>query len=394
MPTPAVNLSLSSLRTVTTKDGIKPPVSRVVALPVLRNVRPASSSNKRRADRTRAPGNWSHDWYLGYYTPGVARFVAIGSSYTSSSEGYCLSPRSAYIPASPVIGSESMQRAMQKALSGVTASQMQLNAALAQANSTGRMIGKASSHLAHGLDSAMRDPRKALPRLSSWKKIPDAFLEYLYGWRPLSEDVDNAFRELNRLRHEGMGYAMTVKGSDRVDQGFLDSQVLRPALNAGYGGGSKSIMVQRSILSRCGFTFSLPDWFMERTPTPVSPFSTGYELTRWSFVVDWFVPLGNWVGAMESAQYAPFFKEGWTSQIIRDKLRSLALESLPPSPGRTICTSCSASYKGNAGSMRRTKVTQYPWGASLPPTAMKPLPGIQQAAQGLALLSQTLQRWR
>ena len=149
--------------------------------------------------------------------------------------------------------------------------------------------------------------------------------------------------------------------------------------------------LQRTVFTRVGYTFFLPDWFIQQTPT-IAPFSTAYELTRYSFVLDWFLPIGQWLSAMESAQFSPFFREGFETVMIQDEWRPLSFD-MAKRPFEYHITSGWSDAWVKSGCLRRSAVWSYPWSVLTPPS-FKKLPGLQQAAQGLALLTQAFKRWQ
>lgn len=392
MPTPAVNLTRTVNATTTGSQPGKPDNTYLTAITVSRRVRPASVNHPRRADNTRPPGPWSGSWSTATPVTGLTTWqYARQTGNTASVRGMVVGDLPYAIPI-PSAFTKYTNAARQKALAQATEKDMQLNAALAQANSTGRMVGNAASTFAHGLNSLMQGPKgllKRFGRMANWKKTPDSYLEYLYGWRPLGDDVSNAFDKLNDLMSRKFGYSMIVHGavSDREELTYIGS-----AKTHGGGNWSNSVIWggNRKIVARAGYRFDLPQWFVEQTPT-IAPYSTAWELTPYSFVADWVVPIGNWIGSMEAAQFAPHFKEGWEVIYVQDEW-SIRQFNTTASPSTWWITSGSSKTSITNGCMSRTALTSYPWG-SLPPPTLTKLPGIQQGAQGLALLTQAFKRW-
>lgn len=269
---------------------------------------------------------------------------------------------------------------------------MQFNAAMAQAGDTAKLVGKASSAFAHGLDKIMGGKKGLFGNLgpmSHWKELPDAYLAYLYGVAPLADDVANAFETLNEFKNREFGYGFTCRAGRKDQEERTEDRYVQT-----WGNGqvrSVTWHLQRTIFTRVGYTFFLPDWFIQQTPT-IAPFSTAYELTRYSFVLDWFLPIGQWLSAMESAQFSPFFREGFESVMIQDEWRPLSFDTTKH-PFEYHITSGWSDAWVKSGCVRRSAIWSYPWSVLTPPS-FKKLPGLQQAAQGLALLTQAFKRWR
>lgn len=388
MPTPAVNLALNVPAPLHTTwwDGSEH--TYINAVTAVRQARPPSVSNPRRADNTRAPRSYWSRWQRAKSSEGEIISLDAWGAKTVVRGAVCIDLPYEFPSAEDADGLLSNCR--HKALSKGTEKSMQLNAALAQARDTARMVGSASSTLARGIDSLMAGPKglaRRFGRMANWRKAPDSYLEYLYGWSPLADDVANAFDQLNEYKNREFGYAFTL----RAAQNGVDARSeLRYAQTSGNGGVPiVNWDLHREIGVRVGYTFVLPAWFVQQTPT-IAPFSTYHELTRWSFVLDWFLPIGNWIGAMESAQFAPHFKEGFEVYRIQDTWTVNSF--LATDPWGTKHQG-SSNAEVVSGTMARSAIWNFPWSVLEPPT-FRPLPGIQQAAQGLALLTQVFKRWQ
>jgi hypothetical protein len=105
-----------------------------------------------------------------------------------------------------------------------------------------------------------------------------------------------------------------------------------------------------------------------------------------SFVLDWFVPIGNWIGAMESAQFSPFFVEGWETAWMKDVYTDIRSTS----SNSTVKLQATGSLE--KGRMSRAYLLSYP-SSILTRPAVNPLPSWSKAAQGLSLLTQAFKRW-
>lgn len=391
MPTPAVNRNRSATRSVRAREPGQPERTYTKTITVDRRTRPKSVSQPVRADGTRSPGNWTGTWSKADSRDGFIDYQYANQDYHTSVSG-CVVRDLPYALPHPSDFSQYMARTRQKALAQATEKNMQLNAFLAQAGSTGKMVGNAARRFADGLNDLMQGPKglaKKYGRIANWRKTPGAYLEYLYGWRPLGEDVANAFDLLNDFKNRGMGYEMRVSSGNR-DRDVLS--YLGKAVTHGNGDWSDSVrwINDREIITQAGYVFALPRWFVEQTPT-IAPWSTAWEIFPYSFVVDWALPIGNWIGAMESAQFAPHFKEGFETIMVRDNWSVQGFNRSPSSSTYWITSGKSNAWV-KSGCIQRSAITSYPWNHLPPPTLAK-LPGLQQGAQGLALLTQAFKRW-
>jgi hypothetical protein len=234
---------------------------------------------------------------------------------------------------------------------------------------------------------------KKLGRMSGWKELPSEYLAYLYGLAPLGDDLANGLNKLAWMRVKGFRMSMVLKSSQTRRESIFQ---VGGVIQNGTGGFFNPSTLQqrwngsREITAKVGYRFDLPAWFLDNSPT-LAPFSTAYELAPYSFVLDWFLPVGNWLGALESAQYSPFFKEGFEQVFVRDRYdyRGFGFQNRTANMAFLRLESGYQEY----GFLRRQLQTVPPSVITTLP-ALNPLPGLHQAAQGLALLTQAFKRWR
>ena len=271
-----------------------------------RDVRPQSVSNPKRSDNTRRNGPWNHRW---------ASLVEEGSyfrDYSGTSTDITTTGQLVYWghegpPDTSSVG-PLMRNCRLAALSKGTRNVAQASAALRQSREIVDMVGDYTRRAARGLDNLMgRDGlHKLRGPMSTWKEIPSEYLRYLYGIAPLGDDIANGLDELSAMNDYGMKMTMILKASKRLNE-------TRRAYNGiRHGTGLRDIYYEGKSVTgvRVGYRFDLPSWFMDNVPI-IAPFSTQYELARYSFILDWILPVGDWIGALESAQFSPYFVEGW-----------------------------------------------------------------------------------
>jgi len=352
--------------------------------------RPASVNNPIRADGTRAPSSWicfSHTTrpWVGGGTFHHRMFPEI----TGKTSGLAVNNTPTDVgDVSDCVNFLENNRL--KAMAQATESSKNLSAFAAQANSTGKMVGKAASQFAHGLDNLMRGPgglAQKFGRMAQWKTLPARYLEYCFGWAPLAGDIENAFERLSELSLNGYGVRMSLRCRKPAPLQTLIRQdgVAYACLPAGANTGVTLYGV-REAFCPVSYVYQLPQWLVDNVPT-ISPFSTAWELAPYSFVLDLFVPIGDWFGALELAQFSPHFTEGSETVFVRDTYTRAELV-----PGHDyVADSWSAEGRTVVTAMWRNAISEAPT-VSMP--HFKPLPGVQQAAQGLSLLTQVFQRWR
>lgn len=130
------------------------------------------------------------------------------------------------------------------------------------------------------------------------KVLAQNWLELQYGWKPLLSDVHEAIGKVSRLCQEpGDLVIAAASGSasshdcvvSAVESNFIPSPVgPRPSAKQTesiyqrdkYGVRFKMADAHKAFLAQTGFT---------------NPISVGWELTPFSFVADWFLPIGPWL---------------------------------------------------------------------------------------------------
>lgn len=283
-------------------------------------------------------------------------------------------------PVDPNLGNT----AMRQCLAQFTERSVELGAAARELGSTFKMVGDAATGLAKGIDNLMAKEWKQLGRMASWKKLPSAYLQYLYGWRPVSEDISNAFDSLIDIANDGSSFELFLKKTKRAeDESFATGQIFDGTIY-------RELQFRITQVCRAKMKFVLPPWYFEKLPT-VSPFGELYETTRASFVLDWFIPIGEWIGAFESAQLWPFFVGGTVSD--KRERRLISSRVVNPS-GYHVLTQRPLRITHYDYSYGRTVIDEMAEGIIFArPSLRNPL-SLSHAAQGLSLLTQVFQKWQ
>nr|QDH89876.1 MAG: hypothetical protein H1Bulk30641_000003 [Leviviridae sp.] len=140
------------------------------------------------------------------------------------------------------------------------------------------------------------------------KTLANYWLSYSYGWKPLAQsmyDIQSSLAEEVARRSrliEGHG---TARVNGHVEFPYNDFE------ETGDWAASCKTTLKASIsdnslrlISKFGLT---------------NPAAVAWELVPFSFVVDWFIPVGNTLQAMTAAQGLTFVG-GWTNQLILEEV--------------------------------------------------------------------------
>lgn len=192
-----------------------------------------------------------------------------------------------------------------------------LAVAFAERNKTAKMIGSTALQLAEAMRALRRghwrDACRALdvnprgkPRGSS---VPARWLELQYGWKPLLSDVYGSVDALAKRR--GEDWIVTAKGasSEKIAADWTpnppgaDSKQL-PDFGIGRATGVRGCFVRIDAIPG-------NDLLMVMSSLGITnPLLVAWELVPYSFIVDWFLPIGSFVDSLDALLG---YREAWTS---------------------------------------------------------------------------------
>jgi hypothetical protein len=290
----------------------------------IRDTRPASINNPRRVDGTRPPSSWQrYGGAMGGVRGRYLRDIVIGADhYQYVLEGQLASP--GLVPGSiPYLNNEGELTAIRKALGRFNGAAVQLGAALRETRQTVDMVGKYYRHantLTKKLESAVSGSKRVRNQFrdflrGSWKDAPGAYLEYLFGMKPLADDLTNAVQVLQDSKQHMGAFKMTLKGKYKEQDASSPVSYQSNIVYVTQVYGTQEV----SQVSKASLVFQLPDWYWEKLP-PVTFFQEGWATTRLSFVLDWVLPVNEFLMGFEGNQLRPFFREGSRSTMMRRQL--------------------------------------------------------------------------
>jgi hypothetical protein len=153
--------------------------------------------------------------------------------------------------------------------------------------------------------------RKGLPSRS--KALANNWLELQYGWKPLLSDVEQSMKGLANYM-AGSSSTQKVKGvATKIDQTttpytgvwpvtpYIGSSLTQNMWQCRFGCEYKVTSHMASYLSQLGFT---------------NPINLVWEILPYSFVVDWFIPIGPYLESM-SAPHGLTFVRGYKTRFGR-----------------------------------------------------------------------------
>ena len=242
--------------------------------------------------------NGYHKYYSSVYDPAFQK------------EEYGDLPRDRYVGVRPAIpgfdpGLES--RAVIKALAKLKDQKVNLAVAFGERHETAKLLvstlsglTKAARSLRHG---DMRGVAKGLglrgsPKAPRGQTFPQKWLELQYGWLPLYSDVYGATAALNEAdRNTADRYAATVTGKVGSDRSSNTPPQYR---NYGYSVYTVNKEFEGAF---CRLDYFLENPFLASLSSLgiTNPLEVAWELVPFSFVADWFYPVGNYLSSLDAA---------------------------------------------------------------------------------------------
>lgn len=230
------------------------------------------------------------------------------------------------LPAVPSFDGGLESRAIVKALSRLKEQSVNLAVAFAErAETTELLVGTL-----HGLAKAARSLRqgnlagvmkglglRGSTKMPRGQNFHQKWLELQYGWQPLYSDVFGAVQALHAAdQNDKQRYAATVKAQVQ-NNGSIN--------RSGTHESQPTVKCTSAVQWMEGASVSLSYYL--RNPLIASLASLGitnpievlWERVPFSFVVDWFLPIGNYLSSMDAA-YGFDFRGGSCTRIYRQTL--------------------------------------------------------------------------
>lgn len=205
------------------------------------------------------------------------------------------------------------------------------------------------------------------------KAVASGWLALQYGWLPLLNDVYGSVKELNGAANQGMVSKVKVKKSKTTDIRFAKPSTYssKTSLLKQEGYAQTDVTYSVTFIRRHGAQQDLPRLGI------TNPALVAWELVPYSFVVDWFLPIGSYLENLDATLGCEFLTGSRTvfyrmqvveSDIMYDKL---SLSSRSKQSSRTVVY------------CKRTRLTGFPT-IALP--SFKNPASVGHVANGLALL--------
>lgn len=288
---------------------------------------------------------------------------------------------------------------LNKAISNVVKNaQLDIQANLAQdfaqINQTVRLIGNTMNRIIGSIGALKRgnfpgaiqalvDGTNYTRRLRNAKFSPTSslarnWLELQYGWKPLLKDVDGSMRSTAQLIAQDRSIQL-VRGSSNMN---LQTR----GLLSGLGGNPGEWEVNTRHSARIGFRYKIDDHlkaYLAQTGF-TNPINLAWEILPFSFVVDWFLPIGPYLETISSFDGLSFldgYQTQFTKQVVHANWHRPTI--LAPGSPNEVTHEWAGSHSRVWWKLDRQKLTTFP--KSRVPKLKNPI-STTHALNALALL--------
>ena len=159
--------------------------------------------------------------------------------------------------------------------------------------------------------------QKAFSRDSA-KALGSGWLQLQYGWKPLLNDVYGACEHLANVGNQPV--VITTKKSRKrtTPLRYYERTTAGDQTSVTFEQGERKTTVKYGVTY---YKPGLPSTDMASLGI-TNPLSVAWELTPWSFVVDWFYPVGAWIETFDAtlgltfhSGYRTLFSTSWAESI-------------------------------------------------------------------------------
>jgi len=290
------------------------------------DIRPASTNNPM-VNGWREPGAWDHSGgsratllpTIGYW---FTYDSVKGNRYFVYGDGAAVDASMYGLPAFPQSIEDS---AVNRAILKMRGQKVDLGVAFAERRETAKLLNDVCGNIAGTVQrfksSRPKDWLKVIRSAASHGEgydVPGAWLELQYGWKPLMSDVQSACQALDKANsgRPVIASAVTMGSQPIRDRWFKTAGV------DGSVGWNNQVTGSHKVKVRLDFRLDNPLLATFSQLGLTNPAVIVWERVPYSFVVDWFLPVGDYLDAW-TATLGWTFKGGSISRVTKVKVQSL-----------------------------------------------------------------------
>lgn len=233
------------------------------------------------------------------------------------------------VPVSPSVNLQN--RGLTKALQKLKNQDVHLGTFIAEGRRTTSMVANAARTIAGQVRRFRRDfpslwlevvQRQNRPNRNRRKcDIPGKWLELQYGWTPLLSDIHGAIQHLKKGRRKPI---VTVSSS-------VEDEVVSVQDHSMDGGvwGYRRFKHKWVVKTYLHYGLASNPLAEVSSLGLVNPAEIAWELVPYSFVIDWFLPVGNWLSALTADVGYSFLTGGQSRKVTTTPKGQFELAYMP-----------------------------------------------------------------
>lgn len=181
------------------------------------------------------------------------------------------------------------------------------------------------------------------------REAPSIWLELQYGWNPLLGDIYTGMTEF--YRRVESGYPIRARGTGSFTESYgtkLDSDSGWVSFRDSTTRTFKNLYIIEYEVDHSQLA-NLDDWGV------TNPALLAWELVPYSFVVDWFIPVGDWLSQV-GYSLGLYFKRGMRTALAD----AFTIRNFRPKSGATFSLKVSGQDTFRTTRMRREVLSSFP----------------------------------
>jgi hypothetical protein len=219
----------------------------------------------------------------------------------------------------------------------------------------------------------------------------NGWLALQYGWKPLLDDVHGAATALAKANLAGEnGNTVFATASGNAREKFDTRDKITYVIPSDYSGSdvvTRSRTASIVVRAQCRYARSSPPVSDLASLGITNPALLAWELIPYSFVVDWFLPVGNWLSSLD-ATVGLSFQSGFISTLTKYEATTFWDTGIVRTDGRRTVNRHNIQQV-KRDTMDRTRFSSFPEAPA--PQFKNPL-SFSHVTSAMALIRQTFKR--
>jgi hypothetical protein len=191
------------------------------------------------------------------------------------------------------------------------------------------------------------------------KSVAQNWLQLQYGWKPLLSDIEGFLKVMGNIS-SSTDFVQKVRGSARAQRQFVDSTYPPGNSIIGFSNSGKTThTVQTSVKYVIRMRMDNPLLALFAQTGFTNPVALGWELLPFSFVADWFLPIGDYLEAL-GAWKGFTFLGGSKTTFTRIKMDSAISYHGVSQINPTVNVNLEANFQWNEIKLARAALSSWP----------------------------------